>query len=145
VAPSTLRAQAAEYDPVEGGVGLPVAAAVEAVPGGLAGAGGDRGDAAEHGECGLGGEPIMVLAGADQQLAGDLGADAVGGQQAGVDGGDERLEQLVEVGDLDGQLPVAAGQTAQGELDGGDRGRGVDPVGFLVRAGGNQLLDAQAP
>jgi hypothetical protein len=32
----------------------------------------------------------VVLAGGDQQLAGDIGADAVGGDQARVDGGDQR-------------------------------------------------------
>src|SRR5690606_14532949 len=43
-------AQAADGDPVERFVGLSVAAAVEAVPAGLAGRGGDRGGTAEHGE-----------------------------------------------------------------------------------------------
>ena len=77
-------AQPAEHDAVEGGVGLAVAAAVEPVPVGLAGGGGDRGDAAEHGERGLGAQPVGVVPGGDQQLAGDVGADAVQGEQGGV-------------------------------------------------------------
>ena len=109
VAGAGVPAQAAEYDAVERGVGLPVAAAVEPVPGCLAGAGGDRGDAAEHGERGFGGESAVVLSGADQQLPGRVGADAIGGQQARVDGGHEWFEEFVEVGDLGGQLLVAAG------------------------------------
>ena len=52
----------------------------------------------------------MVLAGRDQQLAGGVGTDAVDSDQGGVDGGDEGFEELVEVGDLDGELLVAAGQ-----------------------------------
>src|SRR5690606_8523200 len=55
-------AQAADGDPVERFVGLSVAAAVEAVPVGLAGRGGDRGGAAEHGERRLGSEPVVVVA-----------------------------------------------------------------------------------
>ena len=43
-------AQAAEHDPVEGGVGLAVAAAVEAVSLGVAGGCGDGVDAGEGGE-----------------------------------------------------------------------------------------------
>jgi hypothetical protein len=76
-------AQAAQHHAVESGVGLTVAAAVEAVPGGLAGRGGNRGGAAEHGERGLGGEPVVVVAGGDQELAGDVCADPVGGGPGG--------------------------------------------------------------
>src|SRR5690606_2753378 len=78
-------AQAADDDPVERFVGLSVAAAVEAVPVGLAGRGGDRRGTAEHRERRLRTQPVVVVAGGDQQLAGDVGADAVGGDQAGVD------------------------------------------------------------
>jgi hypothetical protein len=53
-------AQSAEYYAVEGGVGFPVAAAVEPVPGGFAGGGGWRGDAAGHGEGGFGVDPLVV-------------------------------------------------------------------------------------
>src|SRR6266545_7546006 len=75
-------AQAADDDPVERFVGLPVAAPVEAVAVGLAGGGGDRRGAAEHGERCFGDEPVVVVPGGDQELAGDVDADAVGGEKA---------------------------------------------------------------
>ncbi len=59
-----------------------------------------------------------------------------------VDRGAERLEQVVEVGDLGRQLLVA-GPAAQGKLEGGDRGRGAGSFRAQVRAGGGQLFDAQ--
>ena len=43
---------------------------------GAAGAGRDRRDAAQVGEGGLAAQPVGVVAGGDQQLPGDLGADA---------------------------------------------------------------------
>lgn len=59
--------QTHERDLVECPVALPVTAAVEAVSGGLSGAGGDRGGAAERGERCFGAEPVGVVAGGDQQ------------------------------------------------------------------------------
>src|SRR3954466_10006910 len=47
-----------ERDAVDGGVDLPVAAAVEAVAGGFARADGDRGEAGGAGELGFGGEAL---------------------------------------------------------------------------------------
>src|SRR3712207_9132406 len=63
------------HDAVEGGVGLAVAAAVESMAVRLARGGRDRGGAAEHRERRFGVQPVGVLPGGDQQLAGDVGAD----------------------------------------------------------------------
>ncbi len=93
-------AQAAEGDAVERGVGLAVAAAVEAVSVGASGAGGQGRDAAERGEGGFGDESVGVLAGGDQDLPGDVGSDAGQGEQGGVDGAHERFDQCVQLGDL---------------------------------------------
>ena len=43
----------------------------------LAGRGVDRGDAAEVGEGGLGGDPLGVVAGGDEQQGGGVDADTV--------------------------------------------------------------------
>jgi hypothetical protein len=64
--------EANDDDAVQGGVGLPVAAAVEPVPVGLAGAGRDGVGAAERGEGGLGVQPFGVVAGGDQQRGGGV-------------------------------------------------------------------------
>src|SRR6266540_2879840 len=53
----------ADGDHVQGPVGLAVAAVVEAVAGGAAGAGGDRGGAADPCESGLAAQAVDVLAG----------------------------------------------------------------------------------
>jgi hypothetical protein len=45
-------------------------------------------------------------------LPGDVGADAVEGEESGVDGSHEGLDELVEFGDLAGEPVVAAGQGA---------------------------------
>lgn len=55
---------------------MAVAGAVEPVPVGLAGRGGDRRDAAEMRERGLAAQPFGVVAGRGQQPAGDVGPDA---------------------------------------------------------------------
>jgi len=59
-----------EDDPPQGGVGLPVAAAVEAVAALLAGGGVDQAGAAQRGETCLGAQPAGVVAGGDLALAG---------------------------------------------------------------------------
>ncbi|GGV36804.1 hypothetical protein GCM10010182_71270 [Actinomadura cremea] len=67
-----------------------------------------------------------------------------GGDQAGGDGGDERFQELVQVGDLGGQPLVAAGRGPQGDL-GGALGRGgVGTVGSKGGAGGDQVAGGQA-
>jgi hypothetical protein len=61
-------AEAADGDHVEGAVGLTVAAVVESVPRGSAGAGLDRGGGAELREGGFAVQALDVLAGGDEQL-----------------------------------------------------------------------------
>src|SRR5689334_3157054 len=58
------------HDAVKGGVGLPVATAVEPVTGDLAARGGDRAGAAELGKGALGVDPLRVVADQDQHLRG---------------------------------------------------------------------------
>ncbi len=78
VAGRLVVAHADDGDDVEGAVGGSVAAAAESVPAaGAAAAGRLWGDAAEFGEGGLVADPVGVVAGGDQELAGDLDADAV--------------------------------------------------------------------
>ncbi len=69
---------------MQGAVGLPVAAAVESVPCGLAGRGRDRTGAAQRCERGLAAQPVRVVAGGDQQLCGGDGADALVACSAGA-------------------------------------------------------------
>src|SRR5437588_9852791 len=69
-------AEAADRDHVQRPVRLSVASVVESVAGGAAGAGRDRGGAADLGEGGLAAETIDVLAGSDEELARALGADS---------------------------------------------------------------------
>ena len=87
-----VAAGAGERDAVNGGVDLAVAAAVEAVAVGLAGADGDRRDAGGACELGVGGEAVG---------AGDL-ADELGGGQRPEAGLGEQLRRGLgdEVGDL---------------------------------------------
>ena len=102
-------ADPADHSQVERGVGLPVPAAVESVTAGHARGGREWGDAAEHGEAGLRAEPVGVVAGGDQQLAGDLGPDPHPVQELRREGGDQRLDEFVEGGDLIAQLKDAGG------------------------------------
>src|SRR3954468_15320074 len=82
-------AQAGEGDAVQGGVGLPIAAAVEPAPLRLAGGGFDRADSAEGGEGGFGVEPVGVVTSGDEQGGAGVGSHAVAGQQVrGVSGQD---------------------------------------------------------
>src|SRR5690606_41149719 len=67
------------------------------------------------------GEPLGVVAGGDEQAAGDVGAHAEGGDQGGGDAGHERVEVGVEVADVVAELLVAAGQRAQRDLGRVDR------------------------
>jgi hypothetical protein len=92
-----------------GGVGLPVAAAVEPVAELLAGGGAGRAGAAQRGEAGFLADPAGVVAGGGQQRGGDLGGDALPGQKSRRGGvREEFLERGVQPGDLRGQLLVAA-------------------------------------
>src|SRR6266705_7070240 len=93
-------AQAADGDHVECAVGLSVAAGVESVAVGAAGACLDRGGAADLGEGCFAAESVDVLAGSDEELACALRADSeeLGGAWGG--GAHELLELAVEVDDL---------------------------------------------
>src|SRR5215218_10387040 len=100
-----VAAQAGDGDAMDGRVDLAVAAAIEAVAVGLAGADGDRGDAGGARELGVAGEPACAgdladelgrgqrpEAGLAQQLRRDLGDEA-------GDLGLERLDRLAQFAD----------------------------------------------
>lgn len=91
---------ASKHDPVQGGVGVPVAAAREPVPGALSGRGGDRGDAGESGEARSGPQPLKVVARGDQERCRSDGTDSAQRQQCGVDLPDEQLKLLFNQVDL---------------------------------------------
>jgi hypothetical protein len=99
-AASWVVAEPVEHDDVEGVVGVAVTASVESVPVDAAAAGRDGRGAAQVGECGFGGDPVGVVAGAGQELAGDLGADIGKGEQVGRDVGDQLGDLQVGVADL---------------------------------------------
>jgi hypothetical protein len=92
VAGAGVPAQPGQSDAVERGVGLAVAAAVQAVTVGLARGCLLRADAAQGGERGLAAESVGVVAGGDEQGRCVVRADAAAGQQgrgvAGDGGGD---------------------------------------------------------
>jgi hypothetical protein len=120
-------AESADRDHVEGAIGLSIAAVVEAVAGGAAGAGWDRGGAADLGECCFAAEAIDVLAGGDEELACALGADSEELKRARRCEVHESLELTVELDELTLELADATGEAAQRELC---RLRGfVDPFG----------------
>src|SRR6266536_114697 len=81
--------EADDDDAVQGGVGVAVTAAVEAVFVGAAAAGLDRGDTAEVGEGGFAVQPVGVVTGGGQQLGGGIGADTEQGEGAGCGLGGE--------------------------------------------------------
>ncbi len=80
---AVVPAQAAEDDPVEGGVGLAVAAAVEPAALGLAGGRFDRAGAAQGSERCLAGEAFRVVTCGDEQGCGAVRADAACVEQTG--------------------------------------------------------------
>ena len=81
-------------------VGVAVAAAVQPVPAGLAGAGRDGGDSAQVGEGSLAAQPLGVLAGGNEQLAGMVVADREQLQEPGSGPTDEGGQPLVSQGEL---------------------------------------------
>jgi hypothetical protein len=107
-------------DDVEGAVGGAVAASAEAVAAGGSAAAGRLGcDAAELGEGCFVADAGGVVAGGDEELAGDLDADSVQFDEVGCGGLDDRFDLPVEGLDLLVEGLPAAGQVAQGGLDGG--------------------------
>jgi hypothetical protein len=103
-------------DAPQGVVGLAVAAAVEAVAVGAARGRRDRGDATQLGEGRLATQPLGVVAGGDQQLAGGVDPDPGQRDQGGGGRGDQDLELVVELGELGLELLPAAGQVRRAAL-----------------------------
>ena len=97
---ASVVSHAAENDDVEGVVCVAVTATVEPVPAGASAAGGDRRDAAEVREGGFGVDPVRVVAGAGEHLAGDLGSNARKGEQRRSDLVDQLIKLMVGLGDL---------------------------------------------
>ena len=137
-------AEADHGDAPEGLVGVAVAAAVEAVAGGLPAGGLDGAGAAEGGEGCVAVEALGVVAGGDEECGGCVGSDAVGGEQGGVGGSAQGAEFAVEGGDLSAERLVAPGEAAQRtfgrreqRVGGGGRsqaGAGVDEGAAAVAA-----------
>jgi hypothetical protein len=110
-----VAAQTSDGDAVDGGVDLAVAAAVEAVAVGVAGADRDRGDAAGAGELGVAGEAPDAGDLADQ-LARRQRAEAGLGEQLGGGSGNEvgdlclervdGLRELAQMAQLVGVCPM---------------------------------------
>jgi hypothetical protein len=80
------------HDPEQRGVGLPVAAPVEPVPGGLGRGGRDGAGPAELGVGGLRTNPTGVVACGTEQFGGTVEPDPEGGDQRGRGLAGEALE-----------------------------------------------------
>jgi hypothetical protein len=120
-------AQPGDHDPVEGVVGLAVAAGAGAVTGDFPRRCGDRGNRAQVRPGGLGAEPLGVVPGGDEQQRRGVRADAVKGKQARGVAGHEGDDELVEAAEL------AAGKLgAPAELAQRDPGGVADDI---TRAG----------
>ena len=120
--------------PVERGVGLSVAAAVQPVPVGHPRRGRDRGDPAEPGERWFGLDPFGVVAGDDEHLGGDVGTDPERSDKIG--------NQLT--GQLGQQLLVGLDLRVQGQPPSRDRPQGVFRCGRRIdnRAGPQRAATA---
>lgn len=108
--------QTTDDDQVQSTIGLVIAAIVEAVASRLARGGGDRAGAAYRGERALAAEPVDVLPGSDQQLAGLSGRDAEQLGAARRRGRDELLELAVQGRDLTIESLDPLGDRSQCEL-----------------------------
>jgi hypothetical protein len=75
VAGGLVAAHPYDADDMQGAVSVPVSAAVESVPHGLAAGGFHRCDTAEFGERGVAGDAVRVVAERDQQGGGQASAD----------------------------------------------------------------------
>src|SRR5215212_997490 len=120
-------AHADDGDDVKGAVSGPVAAAAETVPAaGASAAGRLWGDAAEFGKGCLVPDPVGVVAGGGEELAGDLDADPGQFDQCWGGDPDEALDLVVEGFDLGVERLPAAGQVSQCCLDPGQQ----QPIGI---------------
>src|SRR5450830_430613 len=109
-----------DCDDVEGAVRRVVAPTAEAVsPGGSSAARRLGCDAAELGEGCFVADPVGVVAGCDEELAGDFDTDPVQLDEGGGGGPDQRLKLLVQRRDLLVEGLPAPGEVAQGGLDAG--------------------------
>jgi hypothetical protein len=95
-------------------------------------------------EGGFGLDPVKVVAGADEYLAGDLGSNPGEGKQGGGDLVHELMKLLAASDDLLGEVLMATGQSAQRGLG------GVFGIAELVSwaesgAGRNHLQGGQVP
>ena len=95
---------------------MAVAGPVESVAVGAARGRRDGGGAAQVREGGFGAEPLGVVAGGDQQLAGGVDPDPGQGQQGRSNSGDQRLELAVELVELGLEVLPAPGQGPQSGL-----------------------------
>lgn len=113
VASGAVVTHADDGNDVERAVGYSVAAAAESVPaGGSAAAGRLWCDSAALGEGGLAVDSLGVVAGGDQELAGDFDADTVQFDELGSCGADGGVEVLVKSLDLFVERLPAPGQVA---------------------------------
>src|SRR3954453_8271395 len=91
-----FRPQPADGDDVQGTVGCPVAASVEAMAGGLARRGRDRTHPAQRGKACLGPQTLWIVAGGEEELRRGAMADRVPRQERGgqrvEDGNDHGAE-----------------------------------------------------
>jgi hypothetical protein len=110
---------------------------------GHAGGGGQWGDAAEHGEACFGAQSLVVVAGGDQQLPGDLDADAGAFEQLRRQLADDGLDELIEGGDLVAEFEDAAGEGLQRDAGGAGRVGGAGGVGAPGGTGADELHPGQ--
>src|SRR5204862_2126949 len=115
-------------DDVQGAVGMPIAASVEAVPDGFAGRGGNRTGPAERGKAGLGSEAIRIVAGSEQQLRRSDVANGVACDEVRCEFVDDGADHDIKVGDLVVQFEIAASERLEG-----------DPIGSFHVAIGSQV------
>ena len=72
-------------------------------------------------ERGLAVDPVGVVTGGDEELSGDVKADPLEGEQGWGERGDERVEVVVEFGDLDAEGLDPTGDGRQRPFRGGAR------------------------
>src|SRR3954453_10089977 len=141
-----VAAHAGDDDPEEGGVGPPVAAAVEPVAGRLAARGRDRAGAAQLRERGLRTDPLRVVADEQQHRRGRARPHPVRLDQLGRAGGGQPLEVGVVAPDLLVEPQPATGDRAQAGLRRrGRRGDRPRPQGREVPDQGHLAGDAVEP
>jgi len=134
-----------DRDAPQGGVGLPITAAVEAVPVlDLAAAARDWAAAAQGSQRLFSVEAVRVIAGGDEQRGGDVGADAHDSYEVGCDGCGDALEPGVGGLELRIKELDPLGELAHRQSQ--DRGQGVvvSPDSEAV-AGLDEVLRFEVP